>query len=185
VTSRCTVPFAVSALLVADPAAHRETFATQASYLDVSRALAGGPDWATNCGLALSRPFHGLARYLILRARGLRAIGEGIAHCVVLAQYFADLVMRSPLLDVVAPVVGNVILFEARHPDGEAIDADELAAVLQERGETVFSTTRRGARKVLRACFVNHNTRTKHVEAAVRQLEAALSRSRPQARGMA
>ena len=171
------VPFAVGALLVKDRDVHRATFANEASYLAQGRALAGGPDWAVNYGIALSRPFSGLAPYLILRAHGLRDLGRGIAYCVVLAHYFADLIERSPSFALAAPVVGNVVLFELSARPDAALRAADVAADLQERGETVFSTTSRGGRTVLRACFVNHGTRPKHVEQAVRELEAWAERA--------
>ena len=170
-------PFATGVLLVADAASHRATFATDASYLSPSKALAGSPDWAVNYGVALSRPFQGLAPYVIMRSRGIAALGEAIAYCVVLAHYFAHLIEASTSLRLAAPAVGNVILFQALDALGEAIDADVIANDLQERGETVFSTTRQNQTRVLRACFVNHLTRPAHVEQAIRELEGAVLRA--------
>ena len=171
------VPFAVGALLVKNRDVHRATFANEASYLAQGRALAGGPDWAVNYGIALSRSFSGLAPYLILRSHGLRELGQGIAYCVVLAYYFAELIERSHSFALVAPVAGNVVLFEPSAQTDAAPRAPDVAADLQERGETVFSTTSLDGRIVLRACFVNHGTRPKHVEQAIRELEACAERA--------
>ena len=165
------MPFSTGVLLTKDPAAHRATFASDADYLEPGAGLAGGPDWAVNYGIALSRPFQSLAPYLILRVRGLRAIGEAIAYCIVLAHYFGDLVTQSPYLRLVSDVTGNVVLFDALSADGASIPADEVASGLQRRGETVFSTTSMNGRQVLRACFVNHGTRPRHVDQAIRELD--------------
>jgi aromatic-L-amino-acid decarboxylase len=170
------VPFAAGVLLVADREIHRETFASAAEYLSPSDGLAGGPDWAVNYGVALSRPFQGLAPYAVLRVRGLRAIGEGIAYCVVLAHYFAHLVEQHPNTRLAAPVVGNVVLFHAVSADGQSLPADDVAAGLQLSGRSVFSTTALEGRRVLRACFVNHNTRPRHVDQAMRELEEFVGR---------
>lgn len=170
------VPFSAGILLVKDRDVHRRTFATGAAYLAPSDALAGGPDWATNYGIALSRPFQGLAAYLVLRARGLATIGEGIAHCVVLASYLADLIDRDPTLRLSRPTVGNVVLFEVLDARGQPLDPEAVAADLQRRGGTVLSTTSCHGRRVLRACFVNHGTRARHVGRAVEELRDAASR---------
>jgi aromatic-L-amino-acid/L-tryptophan decarboxylase len=170
------VPFSAGILMVKDRGVHRRTFATAADYLSPSDALAGGPDWATNYGIALSRPFQGLAAYLVLRTRGFTQIGEGIAHCVVLASYFADLIERDTSLRLSRPTVGNVVLFEAVDDRGRTLDPEAIAADLQRRGETVFSTTSFAGRRVLRACFVNHRTRARHVESAVGELRDAAAR---------
>jgi aromatic-L-amino-acid decarboxylase len=164
--------FAAGALLVRDRELHRATFSTQASYLSPSEALAGGPDWAVNYGVALSRPFQGLAPYLVLRTHGLRALGESIAYCVVLANYFADRIERSGGLELVVPVDGNVVLFEVIGADGVRLQTDDVAASLQRGGRTVFSTTEFDGRRVLRACFVNHRTRPGHVDEAIDDLLA-------------
>lgn len=170
------VPFAVGALLVKDADVHRRTFANKAPYLSQGRALSGGPDWAVNYGIALSRPFQGLAPYLILRTYGLRQLGQGVAYCVVLAHYFAHLIDASERFTVVEPVVGNVVLFATVPALEDAGRADDIAAALQERGESVFSTTTWKGRSVLRACFVNHKTRPEHVEEAVQELEGQVER---------
>jgi aromatic-L-amino-acid/L-tryptophan decarboxylase len=164
------VPFATGVLLVADRQSHRATFAVSAQYLAPSEGLAGGPDWAANYGIALSRPFQGLAAYLILRAHGLRALGERIAYCVVLADYFGDLVRRTSGLRLIEPVEGNVVLFEVLDGRGGPLPADRIAAALQSTGRTVFSTTSFGGRRVLRACFVNHRTRPRHAQTAIEEL---------------
>jgi aromatic-L-amino-acid decarboxylase len=172
-------PFAAGALLVRDRQAHRATFSTAASYLSPSDALAGGPDWAVNYGVALSRPFQGLAPYLVLRTHGLRALGQSIAYCVVLANYFADRIECADELRLVVPVEGNVVLFEAIGPDGVPLPADDVAASLQRRGRTVFSTTEFDGRRVLRACFVNHRTRPRHVDEAIDDLLDLVGGGRP------
>jgi glutamate/tyrosine decarboxylase-like PLP-dependent enzyme len=172
------VPFAVGVLLTKDASVHRSTFSTSAPYLEQSWGLAGGPDWATNYGVALSRPFQALAAYLILRVRGLHALGENIAHCVVLTSYFADLLERSGQFTIMGDVEGNVVLAEPRAGvSGTPLDVDAIAADLQRRGQTVLSTTTFAGRRVLRACFVNHGTRTHHVERAVEELLAARTRA--------
>ena len=130
-----------------------------------------------NYGVALSRPFSGLSPYLILRSHGRRKLGQGIAYCIVLAHYFAELIERSQSFALVAPVVGNVVLFEPSALTDADPCASGVAADLQERGETFFSTTSRDGRIVLRACFVNHGTRPKHVDQAVRELEAWAERA--------
>ena len=53
----------------------------------------------------------------------------------------------------------------------------DVTADLQKRGESVFSTTSLNGRPVLRACFVNHGTRPRHVEQAVSELEAWAERT--------
>jgi glutamate/tyrosine decarboxylase-like PLP-dependent enzyme len=172
------VPFAVGVLLTKDASVHRSTFATSAPYLEQSGGLAGGPDWATNYGVALSRPFQALAAYLILRVRGLLALGENIAHCVVLASYFADLLERSGKFTIMGHVEGNVVLAVPRAGlCGTPLDVDAIAADLQLGGQTVLSTTTFAGQRVLRACFVNHGTRTHHAERAVDELLAARERA--------
>jgi aromatic-L-amino-acid decarboxylase len=179
------VQMTVGGLLVRDSAVHRRTFSTGAPYLQRGEALASGEDWPTDYGMALSRPFQGLAPFLILQSIGLKALGEGIAHCVVLADYFSHLLVASGAFRLARPTVSNVVRFEPIHPAAPGcstergggsmgLDAGRLAARLQREGSTVFSTTTVDGRQVLRACFVHHGTRTHHVEEAVQQLLTAL-----------
>lgn len=158
------VPFEAGMAIVRDKAAHRATFATSPAYLaQASRGLAGGAEWRSNFGIELSRDFKALKVWLSWMERGVDAYGRMMQRNVDQARYLAERVEREPLLELLAPVVLDIVCFRVR-PDGwseERIDAlnKELLMRMHESGVAVPSYSTLQGKYCLRVAIGNHRSR--------------------------
>jgi aromatic-L-amino-acid decarboxylase len=172
------VPYGAGAVLFRDEAAHRRAFAAAAPYLQrAPRGTAAGAPWYADYGLELSREFRALKVWFTLRHFGIDRLGAAIGRCCDLAHRFARDVAAAGDLELLAPVTLNVVCFRAvrRGLDSTALDAlnAEIAIAIQESGEAVLSSTRVDGRLALRACFINHRTRSDDVAVVLRAVRAA------------
>lgn len=158
------VPFEAGMAIVRNKAAHRATFATSPAYLaQASRGLAGGAEWRSNFGIELSRDFKALKVWLSWMERGVDAYGRMMQRNVDQARYLAERVEREPLLELLAPVVLDIVCFRVR-PDGwseERIDAlnKELLMRMHESGVAVPSYSTLQGKYCLRVAIGNHRSR--------------------------
>jgi len=164
------VPYDCGACLIADRAAHRETFASRPAYLEGAEAgLAGGDVWFTDYGIELSRGFRALKVWAAIRTSGTTALGAAISDNCRQAALMGDLVAASPCLTLQHPVLSNICCFSLA-----AGDPAKIAADLQIAGQAVFSTITLGGVACLRAAIVNHRTTSEDVRAAIAAVEAAV-----------
>jgi glutamate/tyrosine decarboxylase-like PLP-dependent enzyme len=164
------VPYDAGFLLVRERDALLETFASPAAYLGrATRGLAAGSPWPCDLGPDLSRGFRALKAWFTLKTFGADSLGEIIEQSCRLAQHLESRIAAEPELELSAGAQLNIVCFRYRGSD--ALNND-IVADLQESGIAAPSLTRLNGRTVIRACFINHRTRTTDVDAMV---EAVLS----------
>jgi glutamate/tyrosine decarboxylase-like PLP-dependent enzyme len=105
---------------------------------------------------------------MTLKVFGADRLGSVIERCCYLACRLADAVAAAPELELAAPVQLNIVCFRVR--DLSDASHEDIAALLQERGEAVLSVTTLGNRRVLRAAIVNHRTMPQDVDVIVPQV---------------
>ncbi|MFB3812691.1 MAG: aspartate aminotransferase family protein [Terriglobales bacterium] len=131
--------------------------------------------------LELSRRFRALKLWLSLRYHGLAAFRDAIRQDLAHARHLADAISRQPALELLAtgPLSAVCFRYAGDPPRGPETDLDRLnAAVLRrvnrERRRVFLSNASIRGKFALRACFVNHRSRQRDVDAVIEEvLEAA------------
>lgn len=161
------VPFEAGCVLVRDRAAHRSTFALTPEYLEPAvRGLAGMNFWYSDYGLQLSREFRALKVWMSIKEHGLDRFGRMMDRNVAQARFLAQLVEGEARLELLAPVVLDIVCFRYRF---DAADAGADAAVcnaankelllrLQERGIAAPSSTVLRGQYCIRVAIANHRS---------------------------
>jgi aromatic-L-amino-acid/L-tryptophan decarboxylase len=154
------VPYDAGCVVVRDAACLIATFGTEAAYLRrEQRGLAGGEIWPCDLGPDLSRGFRALKVWMTLRTHGADALGQVVQRSCGLAAALAARVEREPALELLAPVMLNIVCFRYRATSG---DLDRLNGAivsdLQEAGIAAPSTTTVNGVLAIRAALVNHRT---------------------------
>ncbi len=159
------VPFEAGCALVRDRRAHRAAFALTPEYLShTARGLASGSLWFSEYGPQLSRGFRALKVWLSFKEHGLDRYGRLIDQNIAQAHELAALVNADPRLELMAPVVLNIVCFRYRAPGmaDAALDEfnEELLIRLHESGIAAPSYTTLGGKYCLRAAIANHRTQS-------------------------
>jgi aromatic-L-amino-acid decarboxylase len=178
-------PYDAGFILVRDDVLHRKAFASSAPYLRRElRGLAGGAPWPCDYGPDLSRGFRALKTWFTLKVHGTEALGAIISQTCALARYLGSRIAETPELELLAPVVLNVVCFRYRSEDAQRINP-RIVIELQESGAVAPSTTILDGRLAIRAAIVNHRTGTQEIDTLVektvatgRALESSAARSR-------
>ena len=136
--------------------------------------------------MQLSRGFRALKAWMSFQEHGSDKLGRLVRQNVAQARYLADIVERTPELELLAPVPLNVVCFRHRGRPGQsaaAVDEQnrEILVRLHESGTAVPSGTTVGGRFALRVAITNHRSRRADfdllvaaaLEAAQRVLAAA------------
>jgi aromatic-L-amino-acid decarboxylase len=158
------LPFEAGCVLVRDRKAHRESFATSASYLNpTARGIVAGGLVFADLGIQLSRGFRALKVWMALKTHGADALGRLIRQNVEQARYLRDLIANDPRLELLAPVPLNVVCFRFAAPgmDPAELNAlnEEILIRIQESGLAVPSGTLLGDRYAIRVAITNHRSR--------------------------
>lgn len=177
------VPFEAGCALVRDRSAQRAAFALTPEYLEhTERGLASGPLWFSEYGVQLSRGFRALKVWLSFKEHGLDKFGRLIDQNIAQAHELAALVKARPELELMAPVVLNIVCFRCRPrnmPEAELNKLNEEVLIrLHESGIAAPSYTTLGGRYCLRAALSNHRTESSDLKVmvdAVVQLGADLA----------
>jgi aromatic-L-amino-acid decarboxylase len=152
-------------LMVRDGEQHRATFAAPVAYLRrETRGLAAGSPWPCDFGPDLSRGFRALKTWFTLKAYGADKLGAMIGRTCRLAKYLEAKVVAEPRLQLLAPVMLNIVCFRFRCEDANAVNA-EIVADLHESGIAAPSTTMIGSELAIRVAIVNHRTDTPDLDA--------------------
>ena len=162
------VPYDAGFLLVRDGKLHHDTFAAPAAYLRrEARGLAAGSPWPCDFGPDLSRGFRALKTWFTIQVYGVEKLGEVIATTCHLAQYLAQLIEASGVLELLAPVSLNIVCF--RFTDGSNLNLlnAEIVVALQESGIAAPSTTSINGQLAIRAAIVNHRTARSDIDALI------------------
>jgi len=171
------VPYDAGCIVIRDGQAHRAAFAREVAYLRRNaHGLAAGEPWPVDLGPELSRGFRALKVWMTLKTFGADRIGRVAEACCRRACRLALAIDAAPALERVAAVPLNIVCFRVRGADDATQAA--IAAMLQEAGSMVLSTTTIGGRVALRAAIVNHRTRDADVDAIVQAVLAAVEEMR-------
>ena len=172
-------PLDCGCLLYRDPQHARAAFAHSGDY---ARSLSQDPVEGFAFfeeSLELSRRFRALKIWLSLRYHGLNAFRDAIRADLDHARQLAELVRVHPSLELLAPVELSAVCFRhvwrgspAREEDLNALNERILKRVVQ-RGRVFISNAVIHGKFALRACFVNHRTRSEDVQAVVDEVIAA------------
>ena len=163
------VPFEAGCALVRDRSAQRAAFSLTPEYLQhAARGLASGPMWFSEFGPQLSRGFRALKVWLSFKEHGLAKFGRLIDQNIAQAHLLASLVSGEPLLELLAPVVLNIVCFRYRPADLSDADLNalnqELLIRLHESGIAAPSYTTLHGRYCLRAALPNHRTQPRDLK---------------------
>ncbi len=152
------VPYDAGFLMIRDGALHQATFAAPVAYLNrQARGLASGGVWPCDLGIDLSRGFRALKAWFTLRVYGSDRLGEVMSTTCRLAAYLGERIEAEPRLELLAPVMLNIVCFRYRATDPDPINA-AIVMDLQESGIAAPSTTLLQGRLAIRAALVNHRT---------------------------
>ena len=162
-------------LLVRDGDFHQRVFSIRPDYLAPhGEALAGGEPWFCDFGLELSRSFRALKVWFSFRHYGIERLGRSVSHACELARYLAGRIDDSKYFELCRPPISTIVTFGLAgiaEPEVHNRRIEALSAALQRSGKAVFSLTRQGDRRVLRASLTNHRSREQDIDAAVAALE--------------
>jgi glutamate/tyrosine decarboxylase-like PLP-dependent enzyme len=166
-------PLDCGVLLYRDARAARAAFSFTGEY---AKSLTSDPEEGFAFfeeSLELSRRFRALKLWLSLRYHGLGAFRRAIRADLEHAQQLAGEVAACPQLELLAPVSLSAVCFRYRAPPAgvDALNAALLRRVI-ERGRVYLSNATLDGQFALRACFVNHRTRTADVAAIVPEVLA-------------
>lgn len=158
------VQFDVACVLVRDAALHRRSFSPPASYLArFERGIAAGSHSYGSLGPDLSRGFRALKVWFMMKTHGVARFAAVVEQNVAHARHAARLIESDPNLELLAPVVTNIVCFRYRPqgcPESELDDLNrEILFRVQEEGLAIPSSTRLDGKFAIRMAIVNHRTR--------------------------
>jgi aromatic-L-amino-acid/L-tryptophan decarboxylase len=169
------VPYDAGFILVRNIEVLQNTFGSPAAYLQREpRGLAASSPWPCDLGPDLSRGFRALKTWFTIKAYGTRRLGAMIEHTCAVASYLKKRVEEIPELELLAPVVLNIVCFRYRCRNADAING-EIVVEIQESGIAAPSTTIIGGRLAIRAAIVNHRTQYRDIDSLI---DAVLSNGR-------
>jgi len=116
------LPNGIGFAFLRDRELHHETFAGSAAYL--TRAPDSGED-LHEYGVEASRPWRGAATWAALKSLGRAGVAELVTRSCAVARDLAELVERTPRLELTAPPATCVVCFRYRPdewPEGERLD---------------------------------------------------------------
>jgi glutamate/tyrosine decarboxylase-like PLP-dependent enzyme len=169
------VPFEAGCILVRHSDAHRRTFSLTPDYLaHESRGLAAGHLWFSEYGLQLSRQFRALKVWMSIKEHGLERFGRMIARNVEQAHYFGHLVENEPSMELLAPIVLDIVCFRFNPggQDDEQLNAlnKEILIQLHEQGIAAPSYTTLQGRYCLRIAIANHRSKQEDFDVLAKEV---------------
>jgi glutamate/tyrosine decarboxylase-like PLP-dependent enzyme len=164
------LPYDTGCVLIRDGKKHKDAFAVQASYLNkLEGGIAATPVAFADYGPQLSRGFRALKVWLNLKAYGVDEFARLVSQNLAQAQYLKERVERESLLELLAPVLMNVVNLRYR---GKGLDEKTLndlnariLVALQERGIAAPSSTSLKGRFAIRVAITNHRSRREDFDA--------------------
>jgi aromatic-L-amino-acid decarboxylase len=172
------MPYEIGCILVRHEQEHKQTFFLRPDYLARvvgGRGMTGGDlPWLTDYGYQLSRNFRALKAWMSIKEHGSDKYGRLIQQNINQAQYFAELVQAAPQLELLAPVLLNVVCFRYFRSDLDEQDLEDLnqqiLVELQEGGLAVLSSTRIKGKFALHLAHTNHRSRWQDFELLVSEI---------------
>jgi aromatic-L-amino-acid decarboxylase len=167
-------PADIGCLLYKDPGWARVAFSHTGEY---TRPLSEDPVEGFAFfeeSLELSRRFRALKLWLSLRYHGLNAFRDAINRDLAHAQRLRERIEAEPALELLGSGSLSAICFRYVGEGAERIKNEaEADRVVHERGRVFISNASIHSKFALRACFVNHRTSERDVDAIVEEVLAA------------
>jgi glutamate/tyrosine decarboxylase-like PLP-dependent enzyme len=172
------MPYGIGCTLVKDKLAHYSTFVYghEAEYIRSAVELSDDAMSSPHMlGLQLSRNNTSLKAYMLLRAYGKNKYCKLIQQNIDQIRYLADLIEKEPNIELVIPVISNIVCFRY-HPDGlDEAQLEKLNKLIAEElwkiNFWIVSDTRIKGKYVLRACNVNNRSRREDFDFLVDELK--------------
>lgn len=167
------VQYECGGLLVRDGDFHRQVFSIRPDYLSShGQGLAGGEPWYCDFGMELSRSFRALKPWFTFQVYGLDKLGKAVAMNCALAARLSDQIKASTHWELVNKTTSNIVTFKLKNELCEKNNClcEAIVTELQYSGEAVFSLTRQGDYRVVRASITNHRTREGDIDEVMLRL---------------
>jgi glutamate/tyrosine decarboxylase-like PLP-dependent enzyme len=165
------MPFEIGCILVRKEEDHYNAFALHPDYFGHNINMRITSDY----GIQVSRYFRSLKAWMSLKEHGVLKYGRLIQQNIDQAHYLAELIEASPELELLTPVVSNVVCFRYH---GTGIDEaklnelnSKLPRLLMGSGIAMISDTQLKGRFSLRVAVVNHRSRREDFELLIRQVK--------------
>ena len=157
------IPFEAGCVLVKNRAEHRSTFQLTPEYLQQNvRGLASGQNWYSEYGLQLSRRLNALKIWVSMREHGVQKLGELKSQNVDQAEYLGDLINKTKELELMAPIVLDIVCYRYNPGERSADDLNvinkEILIMLHETGSAVPSYTTLNGQYCIRVAIANHRS---------------------------
>lgn len=170
------MPFEAGCVLVRSESVHRKAFSLTPDYLaHAERGLAAGQLWFSDYGIQLSRGFRALKVWMSLKEHGVHKFGRMVQQNMNQAQYLAEKVDHTAVLERLAPVQLNIVCFRYNPGglDDETLNSlnQELLIRLHESGIAVPSYTTLKGKYCLRAAITNHRSRREDFDIFIEAVE--------------
>jgi glutamate/tyrosine decarboxylase-like PLP-dependent enzyme len=164
--------YEIACTLVRHPESQKDTFEQSASYIASSeRSLTVDVTFFADRGLQLSRGFRALKAWMCFKEQGITKIGQIIEQNIEQAQYLAQLITDSDMLELLAPVTLNIVClrYNDDSQSGDNLNAlnREILEQIQESGLAVPSQTILDGNFAIRVCITNHRTRFEDLDMLV------------------
>jgi glutamate/tyrosine decarboxylase-like PLP-dependent enzyme len=157
-------PFDCAAVIYRNPERARQAHTQTASYLD---AVADG-DNPSDYAVHLTRRARGIPLWVSLLANGSDAYVQAVDRSLMLAQYAAERIEASELLDIVGEPTLSIVLF--RRGGWAASDYAEWSRRAIRSGLGLVTPTTHDDEPALRLCFVNPVTTEADIERILNSL---------------
>lgn len=166
-------PFEAGCVLIRDGKRHFATFSMHPDYLEQkTRGVAAGM-FPADFGYELSRGFKALKIWMSLKEQGYAKFGRLIDQNISQAAYLAGLIHAEPDLELMAPVVINIVCFRHRLAGGTEASRTafntEIMLRMQESGIAVLTDTKVHGQHCLRIAINNHRTRREDLDLLVQE----------------
>jgi aromatic-L-amino-acid decarboxylase len=167
------VNFDCTAYFVKDKQALINTFAANPEYLKTAAdsQVNNYRDW----GIQLGRRFRALKLWFVMRSYGVKGLQQHIGKHLQLADYFAEKLLASGHVEIVAPVQAALVCFRYTWPGRSEAENDQLNRQLMERinssGSAYLTHTRLNGRFVLRVVTAHARIEQRHVDELFGELE--------------
>jgi glutamate/tyrosine decarboxylase-like PLP-dependent enzyme len=165
-------PFETGCLLLRNGRLLRDTFHILPDYLKDSEPAQEEINYRDH-GIQLTRSFRALKLWMSLKAFGLEAFRQGVAHGIGLSEYAESRLRQSDRWEIVTPAQLGIVTFRVRSGDTTHADATarRLVEEMFDEGFAMLSTTVLHGRLALRFCTINPRTTEDDIRETIERLE--------------
>jgi glutamate/tyrosine decarboxylase-like PLP-dependent enzyme len=173
------LPFEIGCVLVREPDAQTNAFATRASYLEEAQGgiMAGGLPFADR-GFELTRSFKALKLWMSLKAYGVDKHAAMIEQNMQQCEHLEHLIRHHPQLELLTPRFMNIVCFrfvgedDFLRSENENLNKlnREIVIAIQESGKFVVSGTVLRGSYAVRIANTNHRSRMEDFDALVEEV---------------